>query len=197
MKKLILQMQISVDGFVSAERPVKWQVWNWSGPSTWDKALKEAFNDIFIPVDTILLSRKMALGGYIDHWTDAANSFSEDPFFNFARRIVSSQKVVFSSQHFTPRWERTVGITGDLSEQINQLKYQEGGDILCFGGTGFASSLLSNGLVDELQLFINPGVIIQGGSIFRKVPNSFRMRLIGSESYDCGIVINKYKPYMD
>jgi len=60
MSRLILQMQMSVDGYMSAETDIDWQVWNWSDPWTWDKGLKRRFNAVFDAVGCILLSRKMA-----------------------------------------------------------------------------------------------------------------------------------------
>ncbi|TIX93270.1 MAG: deaminase, partial [Mesorhizobium sp.] len=65
MKKLILQMQMSVDGFVGADEDHRWQLWEWGDDSDWDDELKQDFNAVFETVDTILLSRKMAEEGYL------------------------------------------------------------------------------------------------------------------------------------
>jgi hypothetical protein len=43
MRKLILQMQISVDGFVSAaNRDLQWQLWNWGEQWPWDSGKRLA-----------------------------------------------------------------------------------------------------------------------------------------------------------
>jgi len=39
MKKLILQMQMSVDGFVGADEGHRWQLWEWGDDSAWDDEL--------------------------------------------------------------------------------------------------------------------------------------------------------------
>ncbi len=44
MKKLKLQMQTSVDGFVGDDKErTDWLVWNWGPEWTWDEALRKHF----------------------------------------------------------------------------------------------------------------------------------------------------------
>ena len=79
MRKLILQMQMSVDGYV-VDRDghlETWVVWDFGDKWTWDTELKEEFNVIFRSIGCILLSWPMA-GGYIRHWTEAARKFPKD-----------------------------------------------------------------------------------------------------------------------
>ncbi|WP_404927688.1 dihydrofolate reductase family protein [Mesorhizobium sp. ORM16] len=62
-----------------------------------------------------------------------------------------------------------------------------------FGGAGFASALIAARLVDEFQLFINPAVLGAGRRIFDQ--GGFgRLRLLGSKSYACGMVVSRYAP---
>jgi len=193
MRKLILQMQMSVDGFVGAAGDEHWQLWEWGGNSPWDDELKHDFNAVFAGIDTILLSRKMAEEGYLTHWGNAAKKFPADPFYAFAQRIVEVRKVVPSDRLKTSRWERSTVVSGDLPREVNALKAGEGGDIIVFGGAGFASSLIAAGLVDEFQLFVNPAVLGAGRRIFDQ--GGFRnLRLLGSKAYACGMVVNRYAP---
>ncbi|GLQ78868.1 deaminase [Mesorhizobium huakuii] len=193
MKKLILQMQMSVDGFVGAYDDHRWQLWEWGDDIGWDDELKRDFNTVFAGIDTILLSRKMAEEGYLSHWGNAAKKFPRDPFYAFAQRIVEARKVVPSDRLKASRWERTTVVSGDLPREVEALKAGEGGDIIVFGGAGFASSLIAAGLVDEFQLFINPAVLGAGLRIFDQ--GGFRnLRLLGSKAYACGMVVNRYAP---
>lgn len=197
VKKLVLQMQMSVDGFVGATEDHSWQLWEWGDESAWDDELKQDFNSVFTGVDTILLSRKMAQEGYLTHWGNAAKKFPHDPFYAFAQRIVDARKVVLSDKFKQsagePVWERTSVASGDLPREVNALKAGEGGDMAVFGGAGFASALIAAGLVDEFQLFINPAVLGAGRRIFDQ--GGFRnLRLLGSKTYDCGMVVSRYAP---
>ncbi|MDX8502057.1 dihydrofolate reductase family protein [Mesorhizobium sp. VK4C] len=193
MKKLILQMQMSVDGFVGADEDYRWQLWEWGDYSGWDDELKQDFNSVLETVDTILLSRKMAEEGYLTHWGNAAKKYPKDRFYAFAQRIVEAEKVVLSDRLKASRWERTRVASGDLPREVNALKAGEGGDIAVFGGAGLASALIAAGLVNEFQLFINPAVLGSGRRIFDQ--GGFAgLKLIGSKAYACGMVVNRYAP---
>ncbi|ESY76915.1 deaminase [Mesorhizobium sp. LNHC221B00] len=193
MKKLILQMQISVDGFVGANADHRWQLWEWGADNGWDEELKRDFNTVFAGIDTILLSRKMAEEGYLTHWGNAAKKYPADPFYAFAQSIVEPRKVVPTDRLKTSRWERTTVVSGDLPREVKALKAGEGGDIAVFGGAGFASALIAAGLVDEFQLFVNPAALGAGRRIFDQ--GGFRnLRLLGSKAYACGMVVNRYAP---
>ena len=193
MRKLILQMQMSVDGFVGGDGHHAWQVWGWGDDNRWDEALKRDFNAHFQSIDTILLSRKMAEEGYLSHWGKAAKRYPQDPFYAFAQRVIDVQKVVPSDKLEESRWERTVVTTGDLPREVGTLKAERGGNIAVFGGAGFASALVDAGLVDEFQLYINPAALGFGTRIFEQ--GGFRkLHLLGSKAYECGIVVSRYAP---
>lgn len=191
MRKLVLQMQMSVDGFVGADGGHDWQVWNWGGNSRWDDDLKRDFNAHFESIDAILLSRKMAEEGYLTHWGNAARKYPEDRFYAFAERIIDMQKVVPTGKLDSSRWDRTLVVSGDLPREVGKLKAAQGGNIGVFGGAGFASALIAAGLVDEFQLYINPAALGGGASIFGEAGFS-KLSLLGSKSYACGIVVNRY-----
>ncbi|CDX27133.1 Bifunctional deaminase-reductase domain protein [Mesorhizobium sp. ORS 3359] len=193
MRKLILQMQMSVDGFVGSDEDRRWQLWEWGDDSAWDEELKQDFNAVFTTVGTVLLSCKMVEEGYLTHWGNAAKKYPKDRFYAFAQRIVEAEKGVASDKLAASRWERTRVVSGDLAREVDALKHGEGGDIAVFGGAGFASALIAAGLVDEFQLFINPAVLGSGRRIFDK-SGFARLALLGSKSYACGMVVSRYAP---
>jgi dihydrofolate reductase len=195
LRKLILQMQMSIDSLVAANDPkIKWQLWDWGPKCPWDQNLKDDFNTVFESVDAILLSRLMVNAGYIDHWTEAAQLYPENPLFKFATRVVAAQKIVVTRKSIKNRWERTTVLGDDLSKEAAKLKRKSGGDIIAFGGVRFASNLLTEGLVDELQLFINPAIMGDGKSIFKKGLEGVSLKLLRSRQYECGMVVNRYSP---
>jgi len=189
MRKLILQMQMSVDGRVAAHNGEPWQLWNWGDDWTWDTALKRDFNATFDGIGTILLSRPMVEQGYLDHWARMVKVLAADPHGGFARRIGEVDKVVLSDNLRASLWPRTTVMRGPIDRAINALKETAAGDILCFGGTGFATALAAAGVVDELHLYVNPTAVGSGDTIFcSMVP----LRLLVSNAYDCGLVVRRY-----
>lgn len=195
MRKLVLQMQMSVDGCVAAANSgLDWQLWGWGDRWGWDDALKQYFNEVFESVDTILLSRKIIEEGYLDHWSRVARSHPADSNYAFARKVVDARKVVLTGKLKTSRWPRTDIASLSMAHEVNALKQQPGANILCIGGAGFASSLVAEGLVDEFQFFVNPTAVGGGRSVFHDQRNGHTLRLLGSRAYESGVVVNRYAP---
>ena len=191
MKRLVLQMQMSVDGFVAADDPtLDWTLWDWGPDCPWDEALKQRFNATMSGMDTVLLSGPMA-EGYIDHWTRMAERRAGDPDYAFAQRVVAAHKRVLSQSLKKIRGPRASIGRGPLADEVATLKQQPGGDILCFGGVSFAAALLKAGVVDELQFYVNPSAVAAGRSIFEQAR---RLALIDATAYACGIVVQRYRP---
>ena len=152
MRKLKLQMQLSVDGFVAGPNgELDWMTWNWSDD------IKKYVGDLTDSVDTILLGRKM-IDGFVSHWTNVAADPNNDEYA-VARRFVDYPKFVFTKTLDKSDWINTKLATGDIVTEVNKLKKQSGKDIIVYGGAGFVSSLIKNNMIDEYHLFINPTAI--------------------------------------
>jgi dihydrofolate reductase len=193
MRKLKLQVQLSVDGYMATTAgKTDWLVWNWGAEWTWDNVLRNYFIELTASVDSILLSRKMAEEGFIGHWTKVAKN-PGDPQYAFARPIADARKVVFTKTLEKSLWENTELAKGDLVTEINRLKNQEGKDMIVYGGATFVSSLIEAGLIDEFHLFINPAALGSGKALFKGLNSKQILALVSAGSYDCGIVALTYK----
>ena len=107
MRKLRLQVQISVDGCIAGpNNEMDWLVWD-------DKYLKYV-NDITESVDTIIMGRKM-VDGFIPYWTDVMNK-PDDPMNAIAKKMIEIPKVVFTKTLNKSRWINTDIATGDLKD---------------------------------------------------------------------------------
>lgn len=85
MRKLKLQMQVSLDGF-NAAAPNDEQKW-----VTWDlEGIKQYVIDLLDSSDTILIGRKLAVD-YIPFWEETLKN-PNDPMHDFATRIVGQKK---------------------------------------------------------------------------------------------------------
>ena len=180
MRKLKLQVQISVDGYIAGPNgEMDWMEWDW------DNELKKYVTDLTEPVDCIILGRKLAQE-FIPYW--ASNPEQEG-----ADKINSSKKVVFTKTLDKSEWENTVLAKGDLVDEITKLKKQGGKDIIAYGGAAFVSALIKHGLIDEFHLLINPTVIGDGMTIFKEPDSKQNLTLVQSKSFDCGIVVLHYE----
>jgi dihydrofolate reductase len=186
MRKLKLQVQMSVDGYIAGPQgEMDWMVWDW------DDDLKSYVTGFTAPVDCILLGRNLA-EGFIRAWTSQV----QDPATadDFAHKMVDSPKIVFSKTLERVEWDNTTLASGDLVAEVNKLKNQAGGDLVAYGGATFVSSLIQAGLIDEYHLFINPVALGEGMTIFKGLHQRQNLSLVKSSAFDCGIVVLHYEP---
>ncbi|MBW4491413.1 MAG: dihydrofolate reductase family protein [Trichocoleus desertorum ATA4-8-CV12] len=188
MRKLKLQMQMTVDGFVAGpEGQLDWMQ-DWMTPIP-DERLHAFINHLTDTSDTILLGRKMT-EGFIKYWEQVITQ-PDNPEYSFAQKMVSTPKVVFSKTVERVDGQNVRVEKGPIVEAINHLKHQSGKDILVYGGAIFVSSLLENRLIDELNLFVHPVAIGNGMRVFTgRTP----LKLMDSTAYTGGVVVNTYKP---
>ena len=189
MRKLKLQMQMTIDGFVA--RPNGDMDWMNPNKTMDDDKLMPYTNSMINSSDTILMGRKMT-DGFVKFWTEEAKK-PDSPWFLFAKKMVETPKVVFTKTLDESRWANTTLAKGDIVDEVNKLKKQDGRDLLVYGGAGFVSSLIKENLIDEYHLVVNPVAIGKGMTIFGKLEDkSSSLKLNRSQSYDCGIVVNTY-----
>ena len=187
MRKLKLQVQMSVDGYIAGPNgEMDFMVWDW------DTELIKYVTEITELIDCIVLGRKLAQG-FIPHWaTVAANS--DHPEFTAGKKFTDTDKVVFTKTLEKSEWDNTALAKGDLVDEITKLKKQDGKDIIAYGGATFVSALIKQGLIDEFHLLINPTAIGNGMTIFKELERRQNLTLVKSTSFDCGIVVLNYEP---
>lgn len=184
MRKLKLQVQVSMDGFIAGPNgEMDWMLWDWS------QDLKDYVTELCHSVDTILLGRNLATG-FIPYWSQ---SYASAEPAEGAEFFAKAPKVVFSKTLETCEWDNTLLAKGDLVEEINSLKNKAGKDLIVYGGASFVSSLIQANLIDELHLFINPSILGKGMPIFQSVKSPQNYTLIGSKHSACGIMVLTYQ----
>ena len=184
MRKLKLQMNMTLDGFVG---DVKGQL-NWMLPEV-DKKQIKYLHQLTNSIDTIILGRVMATEG-IPYWESVAKSKSKNEEVAYANLFVKTPKIVFTKTLKIFEGENTSIEKGNLKKAIEQLKSEPGKDIMVYGGARFVSSLIELNLIDELHLFVHPVAIGNGLPIFGK---KSKFELEKCESYSNGIVLHLYK----
>lgn len=83
---------------------------------------------------------------------------------------------------------------GDLVTAIKNLKSKAGKDMIVYGGAGFVSSLIKEGLIDEFNFLVNPVMINKGLRVFDLLDHRQKLSLIHAAPYECGIAVLTYKP---
>jgi dihydrofolate reductase len=144
MRKLVLQMGVSLDGLVA--RPGLHGGGGWGLPPE-DPALKQRKLDWLRDTGLHLLGRNT-----YEEMAQAWPTSDDD----YAAPMNDIPKVVFSKTLERADWAETRIASGDLTEEIAELKRQPGKDMIAWGGAIFAQSLIRLGLVDEYRLVLQP-----------------------------------------
>ena len=187
MRKLKLQVQMTLDGFVAGPQG--------QGDWIWKNGIKDEIFDQYIieladSCDTILLGRKMTKE-FIDYWENVVDNLPASPEQALAQRMVNMRKIVFSRTQTSISGRNLEVENGDLATAVQALKKEPGKDIIVYGGANFVSSLISQNLIDEYYIFRNPIAIGKGLSIFNEEK---LLKLHRTTEYKNGKVLNTYLP---
>ena len=186
MRNLIFFMHTSLDGFVAGPK----------GEMQWIKIDEELFDFVGLmtaQADAALYGR-VTYEMMQSYWPTAGqqpNASKHDKEHSAWYNRVP--KVVLSKTLRETELENTIVINDHLSEKINELKEQDGKNILIFGSPGASQSLLNEGLIDEFWLFVNPIILGQGMPLFKGISSSIKLTFVESKTFSCGVIALHYK----
>ena len=193
MRKIILSIQTSLDGFIEGPKgELDWAMAE--DEESWKELFKTLEN-----VDACLLGRVM-YPGYEQYWTAVlTNPASVQPFVDrpataneitYARWAEKTPHFILSKTMEGAAWKNTQ-IIRDI-EDIRKLKEQPGKSIYLVGGATLASSLFNAGLIDEIRIEINPLILGGGKPLFKDVKEQHALRFMGSKTLASGKVSVSY-----
>ena len=187
MRKLIVSMNVTLDGFMSGpDCGLEWHF------ESWNSQMATSFCRQLAEADTILLGR-VTYTAMAAYWNAKALSIScsrED--IVFTEMMNRYAKVVVSHTLATAKWNNSIVINGNLAEEIRHLKQQTGKDIIVYGSGKLLSHLVRLNLVDEYRLWIHPVAIRNGKSLFSNLQIQ-SLELMTTETFDSGVVILYYR----
>jgi len=189
MRKIIVLSFITLDGVMQAPGGPKEDT---SGGFTYGGWTVPYFDDVLggimgeqmgHPFD-LLLGRKTyeIFAAYWPHQSDEAGS-----------GINKATKYVASNTMTKTDWNKTVILKGNIVEQLNQLKAEDGHELQVHGSGNFIQTLLKHDLVDELWLKIFPITLGKGKRLFAEgtIPGAFTMH--ESKTSPKGVIVASYK----
>lgn len=184
-RKIILSMHVSLDGYVAGPK----------GEMDWIRFDDELFRFVGTmtdEADTGLYGRKT--WEIMDNYWPTADQRPgagehERQHSEWYRRVT---KVVISNSMKGQELPRTRIFSGNIAEQVQQLKQEPGANIIIFGSPGASQVLIANGLVDEYHLFINPIAINNGIPLFRQKEH-VKLKLAATKPYECGVTWLHYR----
>ncbi|WP_329112827.1 dihydrofolate reductase family protein [Streptomyces sp. NBC_01353] len=115
---------------------------------------------------TALLGR-LNSEGFLGYWPTVAEDENADPRDRgYAKWLVDTEKVVFSTTLTEAPWERTRMVNAPVADVVTELKATGEGDILVNTSPSILKALLAADLVDRLYLLICPEIVGGGQRLF-------------------------------
>ena len=177
MRRVVLAMATSVDGFVSAEDGAI----DWIFPHM-DAEVEQWIIDYVGEADTQLIGR-VNFQEQEQYWPTAPDA--QAPLIN------NAEKIVFSSTLTRVSWGNSRLAEHDVVTEVERLRSSPGRDILVPGGASFARHVVELGLVDLYRLTVYPVALGAGIPLFTKPAP---LRLMAARTFATGAVALTYQP---
>jgi dihydrofolate reductase len=185
MRKLRIIEHISLDGVIQhSTDDDDFAYGDWTGPyrtPVGREAMLAAYGG---SVDLLLGRRTYDI--WSGFWPKAPSSPMTD-LLNAATKYVATHRPE------SLEWGPFESVGPDLVEGIRRIKSQDGPDLVLSGSSTLTSTLLEQGLADEVLLAVYPVLLGTGKRFFADgtPPRSFE--LVGTQAFASGIIFTTYK----
>lgn len=193
--RIVLSDFISLDGVAQAPGGPKEDTdggfahGGWSMQFFDPETMGAAFDESIKETEALLFGRRT--------WQVMAGAWPErggDPFadrMNEIRKYVASRTL---SQDDLDWNNSTLLPPDDVLGAVRELREQDGGDVQVMGSLELARTLISNDLVDEYRLMIEPIVLGGGKRLFPDDGQARPLELVDSTKSKTGVHICTYRP---
>ena len=189
MRKLIVLSFITLDGVMQApggpqeDTSDGFKYGGWTVPHSDDFSDKVMGEQMSRPFN-LLLGRK-TYDIWAGYWPHHENNW---PGVNSAIKYVASRNSSLKLD-----WSNSVLLAGNIAEEVQKLKTQDGPELQVYGSGDLIQTLLKHDLVDEFWLKIFPITLGMGKRLFTEgaIPAAFT--LTDSKVSPKGVIIANYK----
>lgn len=170
-RAVVGNISLSLDGRVTG--PGGEYDMGWIIPHAITDTARDHMVNVTTPATTVLLGRKN-YEGFGSYWPTVADDASADPRDRaFSKWLNSAEKIVFSSTLKEPTWKNTRVVDADPAVVVEELRQQNGGDIIVLASGSVIKSLLRADGLDRLSITLCPEVAGGGARLFEDgVPSS-------------------------
>jgi dihydrofolate reductase len=177
MRDVVVSSYVTLDGVF--EEPA------WSAPYWSDQAQLFARDQLW-ESDALLLGRKTYEGFAqfwpTDEWIEREGEFAE--------RMNSYPKYVVSTSLEEPlEWNNSHLLGDDVAGAVRKLKEEDGKNILIYGSRALLHSLMEEGLIDRLLIWVHPLVLGKGERLFLDGAKRTELELVDTTTLENGIVV--------
>jgi dihydrofolate reductase len=179
MKKVILDLAISLDGFI--EGP--------NGETDWCIMDDDMDFDGFLSsIDTIFYGRVS-----YDMWGNYQPDENANPDEkSLWQGVHSKKKYVFSNQN--KKDNNATFINSDIATKVDEIKNQSRDDIWLYGGASLIKTFIQLNLIDTYRISVHPIALGSGKPLFEDLKNRIELKLLKTNIFKSGVVQLIYEP---
>jgi len=161
-------------------------------------------------LDGFIAHQDHTVGGFVDegeHVTDYLNSLKNDydvvlmgrRTYEFGFQFGVTDPYPWMNQYVLSRtMEKSPDpnvelISDNVIDLVTNLKKEDGKDIYLCGGGELATALVTQGLIDEVVLKVNPVLFGTGVPLFSPTIEHIILELISSKIYNNGVLLLQYR----
>ncbi|HEV3368220.1 MAG TPA: dihydrofolate reductase family protein [Acidimicrobiales bacterium] len=193
--RVVVNQFMSLDGVVQAPGGAEEDTdggfahGGWSMPYFDPEIMGSAVSEGMSSAEALLFGRR-TWQGMAAAWPERAG----DPYadqMNAIKKYVASRTL--TQDDLT--WNNTTLLSPENAvADIAELRGQDGGDLLIWGSGTLVKTLLSQGLVDELTLLIEPILLGGGKRLFPEDGAARPMQLVNAVTAGTGVQVCTYRP---
>lgn len=188
MRKLIVSMNVTLDGFMAGpDCELDWHF------NYWNEEMARCAGEQLREADTILLGR-VTYNAMAKYWPSKLIDLvcpKED--IAFADMMNNCEKVVFSKALRDTTWNNSRLAKQSIQKEVIALKQQPGKNMIIYGSGSIVSALTRLSLIDEYILWLHPVVLGKGKLLFGDAVIASGLRLIRSKTFGTGVIILNYR----
>jgi dihydrofolate reductase len=185
MRKLTIFEHISLDGVIqNSADGGDFPYSDWTGPYRSPaglEAILAAQGDNF----DLLLGRRT-----YDIWS---GYWPKAPRSPMADHLNAATKYVATHRPESLAWGPVAGLGRDIIEGVRHLKSQDGPDLILWGSSTLTSTLLEQGLAEEVVLAFYPVLLGTGKRFFAEKTPARSLELVSTKAFPSGIILSAYK----
>lgn len=173
MKKIVLNLAVSLDGFIEGSNG---------------------------EIDWCIMDEDMNFGAFIDSIDSIFyGSVSYDAWRNYQpeepqseadkmlwKKIHAKQKFVFSRNERSDAGATV--ISDNIATKVAAIKQQAGKDIWLYGGANLIRTFIQLGLIDVYKISVHPVVLGSGKPLFENLQERLQLKLVETRSFRSGVV---------
>ncbi len=179
MRKIILDLALSLDGFIEGPNgEIDWCIM--------DEDM--GFESFLAGIDTIFYGRIS-----YDLWGQFQPAATVSPSEkDIWKAIHEKEKYVFSRSLQADT--RATYINADFSDRINKIKAKPGKNIWLYGGAKLITTFIDLELIDSYKLAVYPVILGAGKPLFSNLQQRINLTLKEVKPHNSGVIILIYEP---